>query len=169
MATFEKRKDKWRVRFYINKKRYEASFIDKETAELWVTYKESVIEEINNFEFGLEKSITLFEAIELKIEKLEKNKSDKKTISDVFTLKKDFNDILNEKICMISYNDLLIQSKKLFTMKGKTGGALSIVTILNKLRRLSSVYSALIEDGLNVENFPLKICSYFKSVHNLVD
>jgi len=169
MATITKIKNRWKVRVCVNNKRFFATFGDKETAELWAIYKESIAEEIKNFEFDLDKTITLFEAIKIKIEKLKKFKADRKTILDVENLNKDFKELINTKICMISYNDLLSHAKNMFSLKGKSTENMSITTILNKLRRLSSVYSSIIEDGINVENIPLKISSYLKENYDQID
>lgn len=153
-------------------KNVSASFSNKETAELWAAYKEDLIDQIKKFEVPLEDMINLETAIDMKVENMVNENFDKKSIGDVEILKNTFSEFLDRSLVSISYDELF---KKMGTMLNtivKKGGhgekgdkrVQSPLTVLKKFGCLSSVYSMLISNGMNLENHALKIMAILRKM-----
>jgi len=139
-----------------------ASFADKETAELWGKFKEDIIDEMEAFDFQVEYTITLEEAVQKKRAEYLKRNVDKKSLTDLDALERDFSEFLKTPLHNIS-DAMLID--KLNNMKrqpvfkggrqdGKTGikSIQAPATLLRKFRILASVYSFLIQNGAKLSN-----------------
>lgn len=169
MATFSNRSGRWRA--VIRKKNVKlfATFRDLETAKLWAQYKEDIIDEIENFDFKAEKSITLKEAYELKLKDMEEKQSSKRDIADMNLNMNNFIELLHLPIVKIDSETIRNIVLKMQNQEVRRGGSSkndsgrkviqSPATILRKLRVLSTVFGFLISKGLEIHNPVLQITS----------
>lgn len=170
MPSITERSGVFKVRVSCKEKKLHATFHDRETAELWGYYKESLFNEINAFDVPSNELISLDDAIELKIRACIENKLDNRTIMDIRELKKLFIEFKNKPIKEVTFEDLVHFCDKFMNTPTFRGGLRSrntgtpimptAQTLLSKLRRLSSVYSNIIENGIPVENIPQKVGAY---------
>lgn len=149
-----------------------ATFKDKETGDLWTAYKEDMIDQMFYFDVPLQEMITLKDAIELKFKELERDGKDPKSICDVRRLENDFSEFLELPLNKIDYNTLMVKVKNMLNSTVFYGGAgkgtgservQSLPTVLRKIRVLSTVFSKMINEGVNVENPALRVAQYLHS------
>lgn len=172
MATIRQVSGNFRA--HIRKKGIElsATFKHQEDAELWALYKEDLIDSIQAFDMPLKEGITLQDAIELKMSKIEINSS-KKEFNEYTILLKFFEEFCPKSIGDIKYVDLVkCYEEKIKTpiYRGGTGKndetgikkLPSHLTILKKFAYLSTIYQMLIEDGVDLENIALKVMQFIK-------
>lgn len=171
MATIQEVNGRYRA--IIRKKDIDisATFEERHNAELWAKYKESLIEQISNFDPPLKEMISLQDAIELKIKKINDLGCDTKTLSDYKILLKIFEKFCHKSLSEISYSDLLNHFNDLMKIPVKKGGnhrdstsavmnLPAFATIFRKFKYLSTIYSMLIEDGFEIENIAIKVCNF---------
>jgi len=174
MATIEHRENSYRV--MIRKKGVEPiyrSFKTKEDAELFVAWKEDILDQMSAFNPAPKNLITLNVALELKVIQLKEKNAHPKSIGDISVLKIYFKKFLDLPLIEISYNDYLQIFNEILEMKVSHGGNVkkqvgtktpSIGTIRSRFNLLQSVYSNIIESGIDVENHPTKILKYIKTL-----
>ncbi len=138
------------------------AFDDRETAELWMKFKENLIDEMDAFDFQAEKTITLKEAIDLKSLEFTKNNVDKKSFSDLAIILKEFSEWSNTPLNEIT-EDMLMDKLNLMKDRcvfrggkqdGKSGVKViqSSATLLRKFRMVAAIYSHLIQNGAKISN-----------------
>lgn len=147
------------------------TFKRKEDAELWVIYKEDLIEQINAFDPPLQEIITLQDAIELKIkDAIEKGVVELENFKHL--------PIIFEKFCSLNlnkilYDDLLAYFDELMKIPVRQGGSKndkssgsirlpSIHTTFRKFGYLSTVFQLVKEQGVNIDNPALKVCQFIR-------
>ena len=175
MATIEERAGKFRVQ--LRKKGIEIykTFSNIEDAELFCSWKEDIIDQMEVFDPDMKDLITLENAIDLKVKTLKETGKNQRTIDDVLRMKGYFSYMLNKSICEITYDYLLKKAQEMMITQIKHGGVQgkegtgtmklpSRSTILSRFNVLGGVYSNLISDGVNIENVPYKVLSYLKTV-----
>lgn len=147
------------------------TFRNKKDAELWATWKEDLIDNMEAFDVKVEHMITLEDAIGLKVKELIDKGS--KEINDTHYLTRDFNCFINKYLHEISFDDYnnLCQKmlKKEILVGGKRGvegsgrkAIQSPATVLRKFVVLAAVYSYLIKQGFDIENHPQKVVSQLR-------
>jgi hypothetical protein len=174
MASIEERNGRYRVS--IRKKGIEISqtFSNLETAKLYERYKEDIIDEMHAFDVKDKDLITIEEAIRLNIERVEKECSDSKNISDNNLWEENLRDILEQPISCLTYEFLMNKANEMLSSIIKRGGSRKIensgrlvqsspATVLRKFRVLSTVFSNLIKNGVEIENHALKVCAYLRT------
>lgn len=171
MATIEFKNENWRA--HIRKKEMDISqtFKNKKDAELWVIYKEDLIDQIEAFDPPLQQMITLQDAIELKIkDSIDKNIKD---IGDFNILFKVFEKFCPKKLNQITYEDLLAHFDEMMNTPIRHGGNRndantghmklpSIHTTFRKFGYLSTVFQMMRELGVNIDNPVLKVCQFIR-------
>jgi hypothetical protein len=180
MASIAERNGKYTVD--IRKKGIDLfqTFEKKSDAELWAAYKEEMIDLIDAFDPPLNEMITLQDAIELKIRRVEEKNANKKEINDYKMLQKSFEKFCPKYINEIKYTDLLKQFVELIKTPVYQGGTgkndgtgikkmPAFLTIFRKFSYLSTVFQMLINDGVEIENVAIKICQYARSKKNEFD
>ncbi len=170
MATIKETNGRFSVKVRKNHTNIGRTFGDLETAQLWGKYKESLTEEIAAFEVGSNKLLTVKDAIELKVTDCINQGLAERSVQDIKNLQYDFSLLVEKNICEISYDEFLKFALSMLKTpitksksKDKSEGFKSKpskITIVNKFRRLSSVYTLLIEKGIDVNNHPLKVATY---------
>jgi len=159
---------------YIRKKNINLtdSFKNKEDAELWVDYKEDLIDLISSFDPPLQEMITLQDAIEVKIKDvIEKGKKD---IYDFKVLIECFSKFCPCSLSEITYEILLSYFDEMMKTPIRRGGCKddkttgnlklpSIHTTFRKFGYLSTVFQMMKEKGVNVDNHALKVCQFMRS------
>lgn len=171
MASIRERHGRYHVSIRKKNKNLHASFGDRETAELWGKYKEDLIEEITAFQPSIKEMILLKDALEMKINQLEEKEAATSSINDYKNLSLLLKNYENESIDLFSYEfciSLYERWKK--TPIFSKGGDLksnkrekklpSYHTVLRRMVLLGSVFSFLIEKGVNVENNAQKVVSW---------
>lgn len=150
-----------------------ATIRDEETRKLWVAYKEDVIDQMYYFDVPLQEMITLKDAIELKVKELEKSCKDQRTVGDVKRLEVDFKEFLEIPLNKIKYDTLMEKVKNMLKStvfyggdgKGKGDERIqSSTTVLRKIRVLCTVFSNMINQGVNVENPALRVAQYLQTM-----
>lgn len=167
MASIEVRNGRFRAIVRRKGKEISHTFSTRETAELWGKYKDDLINDMSAFDVPENELITLEQAIDMKLDAMRKVYLDKRSIDDIFNLKELFNDFLKFKLSDITediYKDFSEKFMRSIVTRGgnkKNGTGLmklpSLSTLKTKFRRLSTVYSNLINNGIKLENIPLKI------------
>jgi len=171
MATIEKRisKDgKTSYRVNIRKKGIEImrTFYDKETANLFVYYKENLINNMQNFEVPLQNRITLLQIFELK----ESAMDDKSSLNHIKNAKIKLCDYFKEKIFYneISLEEWIEAAKFLYTTdvyKGaKTENSkrkMSANTLRNIFAYASAAISYAQNKGIEIENNAQKVMNIY--------
>lgn len=177
MGVIEKRDDVYRVKIRKKNVSLYKTFKDKETAELFVWYKEKLIDEMDAFEVPPQQLFTLKDAFDLKIKSMEE--------SGTYSLKY-FQDLhvdlnrLKEYIPEDTYlNDITFEMlKDIFHKmstttvrkggnqyeKSKTSGIISQIsprTLRRCLFTLSSLYSHLQSKGIQINNVISAFTPYF--------
>ena len=170
MARIDQRNGKYRVRISQKDHDITHSFHDYETAVLWAKYKEKLINEITAFDVPSAELVNFSDAVDLKIKKSIDDNLEDRTIKDLQELHRVFECFENRDIITITFQDYVNFSEKFLrtlTTRGgnknnKTGRLVypTKTTLLSKFRRLSSVYSNLISNGIPVENVALKVGAY---------
>ncbi len=172
MATIEKRPNKngfsWRV--MIRKKNQEVykSFDTEEDANLYVFYKERLIDNIANFDVPIQDRVTLMQIMELKIQTIDE--SDKRTIGDydmtVRRLKDCFGDIMFYQ--SLTFEHWVEAAKKLLqtdVYKGAKTEAAKRKMSPNTLRKIFAHASAAVSyaqhQGIAIDNHPMKVMNTF--------
>ncbi len=152
-----------------------ATFDKEESAKLWMEYKERLFNEMKNFDVPKKDLIFFRDAIELKKKSLSEKGSTSRTVVDINTLLNTFSEFNDLEIGKISYDMLLNKSNNLLNSITRKGGSkknpdsgrkqqMSPHTVLSRLRQLSSVYSNLIEMGVQIDNIPIKVLAYLKNI-----
>lgn len=174
MASIEERNGRYRV--CIRKKGVEISqsFSNLDTAKLYERYKEDLIDEMHAFNVQDKDLITIHEAIKMNLERVEKECNDSKNISDNNLWKENLRDFLEQPISYLTYEFLLNKANEMLSSIVKRGGSKNIensgkkvqsspATVLRKFRVLSTVFSNLIKNGIQIENNALKVCAYLRT------
>lgn len=167
MASIEKRGDSYRVQVRKKGREFTHSFSNLETAELWGKYKDDLLNEMQAFNAPKSQMITLTDAIELKINRAKSDNLTHRSIVDLINLRNDFHELLDMTLFEITKEVLVNFCKNYLNSVVVVGGNRkentgrktnpSIQTMLSKLRRLSSVYGNLIENGINIENMAITV------------
>jgi hypothetical protein len=167
LATIRERKGRFGVKISRNRITICQTFSTLETAKLWAAYKEDLLDEMEAFNPPKQEMITLEDAINFKIDNAIKDGLSTRSVTDIKNLKIDFNAFLQKYMHEISYDDLIAHCKKMSKIQVKFGGSVgneksgkysmpSPITIINKLKRLSTVYSNLNENNVDIDNIALK-------------
>jgi len=167
LATIRERKGRFGVKISRNRITICQTFSTLETAKLWAAYKEDLLDEMDAFNPPKQQMITLEDAINFKIDNAIKDGLNTRSITDIRNLKVDFSTFLQRFMHEITYDDLINHCKKISKIQVKLGGSAvneksgkysmpSPITIVNKLKRLSTVYSNLNENNVDIENIALK-------------
>lgn len=140
------------------------TFKDKHDAELYVWYKERLLNNIENFDVSIEKRTTLLSILELKMSTLEE--SDKKALLDYISTKERlflffkhkcfYNDISFEnwlEFCKFMLNHDVYRGAKTDGGKRK----MSPVTLRKIMAMISSAVSHAQGLGIPLDNNPLKV------------
>ncbi len=169
MASIREKKGKdgrssWHVA--IRKKDFEIckSFHCKEDAELYVIYKERLIDNISNFEVPIHQRLRLSDIYSMKIEK--ENITDPKTLNDyknsLFRLQSFLGE--NTFLCNISPIQWINCAKELFKMdvfrgaKTETGRRpMSPITLKRIFAYASACFSYAQSKGIEIDNHALKV------------
>lgn len=147
-----------------------STFDSRESAELWMRYKESLIDEIVSFDVPLKDVITLRSAIELRIRNIGEKSDD--TLMDIKFLKTVFEHHLDKPISELTFDVLMEDFTRMSTMIVRKGGngkdngharQQSLSTILRKFRCLSTVFSLMIKEGMDIDNYALRISQFIQS------
>lgn len=175
MASFENRNGRTRV--VIRRKNVEisATFDTEESAQLWAKYKDRLIDEMHNFDVPKKDLIIFSDSIKFKMESLQQNKSHPKTVTDIRTLLNTFSEFNDLEMSKITYEMILSKAQELLNSITRKGGSknnpdsgrkqqMSPHTVMSRLRQLSSVYSNLLEMGVQIDNIPLKVIAYLKNL-----
>lgn len=168
MATISERLNKDGTivfRVYIRKKDCEISktFYNKEDAELYVFYKENLLNNMSNFEVDIKERVTLNQIMELKLQ----NFNNKRTREDfINTVKKMQPFISKTFLHEMDYEDWILVAKGLLDTKIINNGkerqeCLSLSSVRRYFACLSSAISYANELGINIENYPLKVIQQF--------
>lgn len=169
MATIEARptdKGKISYRVMIRKKGINIykTFHKKEDAELYVFYKERLIDNIENFEVPLGQMVTLDQIFELKISSI--SISNKREINDYENCKKRLKESFSGKVFYkdISLDDWRNAAKSLLATEVYRGAKtengkrlMSPVTLKKIYYQASSVVSYVKSQGIVIDNHPLTI------------
>jgi len=172
MASISKQGERFRVQIRTKNVQLSASFSDLHTAELWARYKENMIQEMEDFSVPNQELICLKDAIEMKISEMEKNYKKLTSISDLLGCLSCFNEFLDKPISYLTYNILLDKCKEMSKTIVTKGGCpnsekgskriQSPMTILKKMRCLSSVFGTMIEKGFLKTNPVLEVLQHLK-------
>lgn len=175
MGSISKEPD-GRFRASVRKKGYclRARFSDKRTAELWVRYKEDLIDKMSAFEVPMKDTMTLLDASVLKISEMKDKDLDKRSIKDVeMVMRNDFSHFQEYSLSDLSYELLLNTAKQMLSAKVRIGGGKnpdsgreviqSPISVLKKFRILGSVISHANTIGANIDNPVPRLTSY---LHN---
>lgn len=166
MASFRERiAGRWTVDIRKKNCSMQATFSDRETAELWAKYKEDIVDEIENFSPPTDELFTLSNAIDLKARSLKEKEAAHKTIDDTLKLKVYFDKFSDKSLSDISLEDYSEHCKMMLNMIVQRGGSLnkgkpvqqSPATVYKKFRYLSIVYSFMQEQGVKIVNHPQAI------------
>lgn len=176
MASIRCRNGKWYVQVRKKGQILCATFSDRETAELWGKYKEDIIDEIGYFDFKYENTITLNEAIDLKIKDLESKDTDKRSVNDVKSLKDSFSEFSDTPLVNIKSEDIVTKTNVMLDSIIRRGGSKksnsgkivvqSPRTVLKKLAVLGSVFSFIIKNGAAIQNPVLTSINQIKKYTN---
>ncbi|CAB4164325.1 hypothetical protein UFOVP816_19 [uncultured Caudovirales phage] len=161
----------YQVTANINGREVTETFTNKMTASLWKAYKEHLAHEMKQFDVPANELMLLGDAIEMKVEMLKK---ENKGIKDIEYLHHDFGMFYEMPIKAVTYEMLLEQAKVMAQTKVRQGGCKfnettgtwrtqSPATILRKFRALASVYSHVIEQGINIDNPALRMSQYLQA------
>jgi hypothetical protein len=172
MASIRKIKGKEGITYnvMIRKKDIEISrtFKGEEDANLYIFYKERLIDNMANFEVPLSQRVTLDQLFDLK--RKEAAKLDRRTLNDIDLVQKRIKSCLPEKKFYheYTYEDWIECAKKLYNIASFRGSKDNIIKIAPKtLKRLfgvlSSVISCAIDKGIELDNHPLKVIQTFIS------
>lgn len=173
MASIVKRGNSYRVKVSRNGKEYNQSFSNFNTAELWGKYKDDLIHEMAAFKVPESQLITLLDSIDLKIERCISDKLTERSIIDIRNLKNDFKELLDYQMSDLTQEVLENFCNKYIKTIITIGGGKnedsgrkthpSTATILSKLRRLSGVYSNLIDNGIKIQNMALLVANKIRN------
>jgi len=177
MGKIDERCGKYRAMIRKKGVSQSATFSNRETAELWIKYKEDIIDEMEAFEVVAEDFITLKEAVEIKIEDLRKINSHKKTIEDIANLHRFCHKIYEVPINRIKVEDIKAICEYMLNETVRIGGSSNIdtgiktqqspVTVLKKLRALSCVFGFMMEKGAKIANPVSPIINELRASINL--
>lgn len=169
MATIKKRQDsKGNTSFtvLIRKKGLEVckTFYDEEEANLYIWYKERLIQEMENYESPIHERISLKQIFEMKIQKIDP--SNFREINGFDNTCKRFLEFFKSKFFLhqISFNDWkecldnFLKNEKNMRDESKN---VSMKSIRKFFAYASSCFSNAIENGINLENHPLKILQLY--------
>jgi hypothetical protein len=170
MATIRKREGKDGITYnvMIRKKDVEISrtFKTEEDANLYIFYKERLIDNMENFEVPLAERVTIDQLFDIK--RKESINLDRRTINDIDLVCNRVKACLPEKRFYHEYtfSDWVECAKKLYNTDSWRGSRENIIKIAPKtLKRmfgvLSSVISCAIDKGIELENHPLKVIQSF--------
>jgi len=167
MGRIDFRSGKYRARIFTKGHDITHTFADKKTAELWIAYKEDLINQIEAFNPKSTDLVEFGDAIDLKISEALKDGLVDRSITDLKELHNVFASFKGRMISDITYEDFMKFCKDYLSTPVVRGGFKANgsgrstmptkQTLLSKLRRLSGVYSNLINNGIPVENIPVKI------------
>lgn len=185
MASIESRVNKdgsvsWRVQIRRKDRVLASTFRDKETAEMWAHYKESLIDEIEAFEVPKEELVTFKDMIELKVKEAIESKTSPRYIKDLRNDMEEFSNRLGRDrfVNEISYEELFEVVKGMIGEKTKIGGTKSDITtgspvnrspasVRRKLASYSTCITVLQKNGLNIDNIALKIMNWLRSTYQI--
>ncbi len=179
MATIRKIKDRYHVEIRKKEISIRSTFSNLETAELWMKYKEDLIDDISSFDIPLRIMITLEQAIDLKCISMNEKKVEKRSVSDIENLKNGLSEWMEKSIDSIFYDDILKRSKEMMNeivciggnVKNQTGrkSIQSPITVLKKIRCLSAVYSHMVDLGFIDKNPVLAVLQYLNNISKQKD
>jgi hypothetical protein len=168
MATITEnyRKDKINYKVQIRKKGIDVTktFSNKDDADLYIFYKERLIENMENFNVPINEQVTLTQIVELQISNVDLFK--KRQINDVKRSLNRINEILGKDrlLSTISLEEWVECVKILYSMdvyKGaKTSNGkrkMSLSTLKKIFSHISSAISYAKKQGIIIENLPLKV------------
>ncbi len=170
MATIEERKNQDGTnvfRIQIRKHNHpiiNKTFLTREDANLYVFYKERLIDNMDNFDIKINERITIQQVFEMKLENSENlDKRSKSDMENAFKLISSFIDI--KKYCLKTTSEEWLECAKslygLDVYKGaKTENGkrkMSPLTLRRNFANASSAFSFAIINGIEIENLPLKI------------
>lgn len=174
MATIENRDGKYKVS--IRKKGFKEiykSFSTKEDAELYISWKEDLMDQISAFDPSPEELLTLDQAVDMKIEDAKKRNLDHRTILGIQGVKMHFADYLDQSLSVLTYEKLADKLRELMDTKVSRGGGkvkieenmkdASLKTISNRFRYLSAVIGYINTQGFSFQNNSTNIVSYLEN------
>lgn len=140
------------------------TFHSEEDAKLYSWWKESLIENMENFDIPIKSRVTLEDLLELKINDAE-DLSPRSKIDIPFSVKRIIGFVGQKRfVSDISYEEWKNIMEKLSgttvyrgTKSEVNGRSMSVSTLRRIFACLSSVFSHAISKGIDVENHPLKV------------
>jgi hypothetical protein len=157
----------YRVRINFKNIEISKTFYDERDAKLFIKYKKRLLCNMENFEVNINQRVTIQDIFELKKRKIPI--SDKKSLSDLHVALERFQNNLPDKfLSQLTYEDWLECTKKLSQLDIYRGAKteagkriISFKTLKKTLAIASSCVSNAIEEGIHIENFPLKVIQTF--------
>ncbi len=169
MAVIEKRVSEHGTiayRVMIRKKNHPPiyqSFRSEEAAELFVKYKEDLIDNMNAFEVPLNERITIQQLLEMKLDDFVENSRTKQ--DHIFIMNRLLEIIdKNKFVHQINFDEWLEIAKVLYATDVYRGGKneackrkMAPKTLLKIFNHISSSFSYAHEKGINLENHAIKV------------
>jgi len=161
MGNVTKKNGKYIASLNVKGNQINKSFNNEETANLWLKYKEELINDIEAFDPRISQMITLNDAIDFKALQVETSSKNKKSYFSFMGLKNEFSEIIDKSIEEITKEEIMEIMKRMLntpTYKRRGSHALeqqfipSIKTIRGRMALLSSVFSYQINQGAQIEN-----------------
>jgi len=144
------------------------SFSKKEDAELYVKWKESLIDNIDNFEVPLAHTIPIESIFEMKLESIAD--TNKRTYNDIKNVKQTLFELIDSKkfASDMSFDDWKNLAKQLYdkdVYRGAKSGnnvrKISLETLRKFFAYCSASYSYAQAQGIELENHPLRVIQTF--------
>lgn len=174
MASIRKRPNGNGFSYYVSIRKKNAeihkSFQSEEDAKLYAFYKETLIDNMKNFDIPLNSRVTLRQIYELKIDNIERDYWKKVSISDFEDSYKNIFPFIKENkfVCEFSYEEWLNAAKCLLNTdvfrgakKEHTKRKMSLNTLRRHFASASSCFSFAQSQGLDLDNHPLKVIQTF--------
>lgn len=174
MARIEKRPTGkgFSYRVAIRKKNNEIfkTFTTEEDANLFVFYKEKLMENMDNFDVPLDKRLTLRQVFELKIESVKNSSASKSGTADFEDAYSRISPYITDDkfLCEYSFDDWLKATKALYdtfvyrgAKKEHTKRPMSILTLRRHIASASSAFSFANAQGITLDNWPMKVMQTF--------
>ncbi len=173
MATVTKRQNSdGSIVFRVNIRKKDVdiskTFYTEEDANLFIFYKERLLQNMANFEVSTKDCVTLEQIMDLKIKSIDQ--AEFRYLSD-FNLSKQrlIQTLDNEKfLCDITYDDWIEAATKLYNMDIYRGGKtesckrkMSLETLRKIFAYASASISYAIAQGIELQNHPLKVIQTF--------
>jgi len=173
MGTIRIKDGRYSAAVRIKNKQLYCTFGDKETAELWVKYKEDLLNNMAAFDPSLQELVRLEDAIDLKLKEIDEKDGSARERHEIRLLKNYFRDFLDENIGDITTNMLLQRASEMLHETVKKGGRkddpttgiirqTSPATVRRKFAMLSIIFSYMIKKGINITNPVTNLFAYLK-------